>query len=163
MAAALARIISGGQTGADQGGLLAGRELGIPTGGTAPKDWRTETGPEEALLRSFGLVECAEPGYDARTRQNVVDADGTLLLGNYATGGSALTMQVVRELGKPVFHVPFPVQGATADSLIAEFREWLDLHRIRILNVAGNRESQNPGLQEHTRRFMISALGSDKT
>jgi len=76
---AVLRIISGGQTGADQGGLIAARELGIPSGGTAPKDWLTESGSNEQLLRSFGLVECAEPGYDARTRKNVVDSDGTLL------------------------------------------------------------------------------------
>lgn len=30
------KIISGGQTGADMGGLLAGELLHIPTGGTCP-------------------------------------------------------------------------------------------------------------------------------
>ena len=158
----LDRIISGGQTGADQGGLLAGQKLGIRTGGTAPKGWWTETGADESRLRGFGLVECSEPGYDVRTRQNVLDADGTLLLGNYSAGGSALTMKIIRELGKPVFHIPFPAPGATPELLVAEFREWLTRHKIRILNVAGNRESQNPGLQEHTKQFLISAIGTSR-
>ncbi|HME98544.1 MAG TPA: putative molybdenum carrier protein, partial [Terriglobia bacterium] len=57
------KIISGGQTGADMGGLLAARELGIETGGMAPKGWLTENGPEEVLLRSFGLSECEEEGF----------------------------------------------------------------------------------------------------
>jgi len=74
----LAEIISGGQTGADQGGLLAAQDLGIPTGGL-PQGWLTENGPQEALLRSFGLVECTESGYSARTHKNVLHADGTLL------------------------------------------------------------------------------------
>ena len=81
----------GGQTGADQGGLLAARELGIPTNGTAPRDWLTEDGPREALLRSFGLKECRERGYPARTKANVLNADGTLIVGPHRTGGSALT------------------------------------------------------------------------
>ena len=98
------RIISGGQTGADQGGLLAARELSIPSGGTAPKEWWTETGSDEQLLRSFGLVECSEPGYEARTRKNVLDSDGTLLVGSYATGGSAMTAKIANEAGKPFFH-----------------------------------------------------------
>jgi len=154
------RIISGGQTGADQGGLLAARELGIPSGGTAPKEWWTETGSDEQLLRGFGLVECSEPGYDARTKQNVLDSDGTLLLGSYVSGGSAMTARIASEEGKPFFHVPFP--RATDDEGLqrtsAEFHDWLKHLRIHVLNVAGNRESQNPGLQEFTRRFLVSAL-----
>jgi hypothetical protein len=154
------RIISGGQTGADQGGLLAARELDIPSGGTAPKDWWTETGAEEQLLRSFGLTECSEPGYDVRTRKNVLDSDGTMLLGSYATGGSAMTAKVANEAGKPFFHVPFPCAAdqKNLEVVTAEFRQWLTRFQIRVLNVAGNRESQNPGLQEFTRRFLVSAL-----
>ena len=156
------RIISGGQTGADQGGLLAARALRLPSGGTAPTGWMTETGSEEPLLKGFGLIECPEPGYDARTRQNVLDADGTLLLGSYAAGGSALTVQIATDAGKPFFHVPFPtsMDAEGIDRVSADFRGWLTNHKIRTLNVAGNRESQNPGLQEFTRTFLISALRS---
>lgn len=157
---AVFRILSGGQTGADQGGLLAARELGIPTGGTAPKGWMTENGAAEQLLRSFGLIECSEPGYDARTRRNVLEAEGTLLLGSYSSGGSALTAQIAKDAAKAFFHVPFPrsAEAEPLDRVLVEFTEWLTTSRILILNVAGNRESQNPGLQEFTKRFLISAL-----
>jgi Circularly permutated YpsA SLOG family len=53
----IARIITGGQTGADQGGLRAARAAGIATGGFAPKGWATETGAAP-WLAEFGLVEC---------------------------------------------------------------------------------------------------------
>jgi len=154
------KIISGGQTGADQGGLLAARELGITSGGTAPKDWWTETGAEEQLLRSFGLTESSEPGYDVRTRKNVYDSDGTILLGSYAAGGSAMTAKVANEAGKPFFHVPFPRAADEKDLEVvaSELCQWLTRFQIRVLNVAGNRESQNPGIQEFTRRFLVSAL-----
>jgi hypothetical protein len=35
--AMLERVISGGQTGADQAGLAAAKRLGVPTGGFMPK------------------------------------------------------------------------------------------------------------------------------
>src|SRR5215468_8575886 len=122
---ALMRIISGGQTGADQGGLLAARELGIPTGGTAPRGWQTETGPQESLLKSFGLVGSRVPGYAARTRQNVLDADGTLLIGPCLSGGSALTATVAREATKPLFHLALSLDFVPEAERIKEFQDWL--------------------------------------
>lgn len=156
------RVISGGQTGADQGGLLAARELGIATGGTAPQGWTTETGADEQLLRGFGLIECIEPGYDARTRKNVLEADGTMLVGSYATGGSALTAAIAAEARKPFFHVPFPAttKGRDVEDHSRKVQQWLDHFQIRVLNIAGNRESQNPGIQEFTRRFLVLSLGT---
>lgn len=46
-------IISGGQTGADQGGLDAGKALGLKTGGLMPKGWRTEAGPRPGHERAL--------------------------------------------------------------------------------------------------------------
>ena len=154
------QIISGGQTGADQGGLLAARDLGVQTGGTAPQGWLTEDGPQELLLRSLGLEECSEAGYDARTRANVLRADGTLLVGPYRAGGSGLTVKIARESEKPVFHVAYGGRSvAPSEERISEFRDWLGRYEIRILNVAGNRESQSPGIQAFTRQFLVNALG----
>ena len=38
------KIISGGQTGADKGGLIAAKKANIKTGGIAPKGFMTEAG-----------------------------------------------------------------------------------------------------------------------
>src|SRR5215471_5688537 len=73
------RTISGGQTGADQGGLRAAKTLGIPTGGWAPRGRMTEDGSAEELLRSFGLREFSQPGYPPRTRANVDAGIGDVL------------------------------------------------------------------------------------
>jgi hypothetical protein len=145
------KIISGGQTGADMGGLLAARELGMKTGGFAPQGWLTENGPQEVLLRSFGLVECAVEGYAPRTRRNIEISDGTLLVGRFQAGGSKLTYEIAIQLKKPLFH------AATLGDLDA-FQNWLERHRIQTLNVAGNRESQTPGIAEFTRTFLLGAL-----
>ena len=152
----LIKIISGGQTGADQGGLYAAHDLAIPTGGIAPQDWLTEEGPQRELLRGFGLTECSEPGYSPRTRANVLGSDGTLLVGQFQRGGSALTHKIAEQAGKPMFFLEFASRPDS--SRVEEFRFWLHRHRIRVLNVAGNRESQSPGIQEFTREFLVLAL-----
>ena len=150
----LRKIISGGQTGADMGALLAARDLGLESGGVAPKGWLTEDGPQEALLSGFWLSECEEAGYPARTRRNVMDSDGTLLIGPYLSGGTRLTYELATELNKPVFLVPYGDLPNAED-----FRNWLDRHAIHVLNVAGNRESQSPGIAKFTRSFLVLALG----
>ena len=147
----LTKIISGGQTGADQGALIAARALGIPTGGVAPRGWLTEEGPRKDLLTSFGLVECSEPGYAARTRENVAAADGTLVVGHHVTGGTKLTVDVILELKKPVFFLPYGSDDTQ------EFLEWIGLNSISVLNVAGDRESESPGIGAFTREFLVRA------
>ena len=46
------RVISGGQTGSDQGRLRAARACSIATGGGAPRGWLTEAGPALRLSAS---------------------------------------------------------------------------------------------------------------
>jgi hypothetical protein len=142
------KIISGGQTGADRGGLLAARLLGIPTGGTAPKGWITERGPDPELGTVYGLVESTSSLYTPRTRQNVLDADGTVIFGNIGSRGSAQTLAIARGLGRPVIVNPS----------VNALRKWISVNNIKVLNVAGNRESRNPGLQAKVVSFLTHAL-----
>jgi hypothetical protein len=144
---------------------MAAKALGIACGGTAPQDWWTETGCQEQLMRGFGMTECAEPGYPARTRQNVMDADGTLIVGSDATGGTALTTTIAKHHNKPLFYVAFPVpaDAAPLEKIADDFRTWLTQQGVRTLNVAGNRESERPGIREFTRNFLTVALQARKS
>lgn len=146
----LQRIISGGQTGADQGGLRAAHVLGIPTGGYAPTGYQTERGPDDTLA-SYGLVEYGD--YPARTKLNVRSSDGTLLVGNTSERGTGLTLDLCNRHQKPVFHLP---QLDWDDTRPHVFAEWI--LRFNTLNVAGNRESKNPGIELATRNFLLEAL-----
>jgi hypothetical protein len=95
----LAKIISGGQTGVDRAALDVARELGLPCGGWCPKGRRAEDGPIPAR---YPLVETASASYPQRTRQNVLDADGTLILTmTPPTGGTALTIRIAEGNDKP--------------------------------------------------------------
>ena len=145
----LKKIISGGQTGADQGGLEAGRKLGLETGGTAPKGWKTERGPKPILLSEYGLVEAGAPGYPFRTEMNVANSDGTVIFGVTSSPGTLLTLNLSNKLKKPCLLNP---------SERPDFLDWISTNKIKILNVAGNRESKNPGIQERVKNWLIAAL-----
>lgn len=143
-------MISGGQTGADQGGLFAAKARGIITGGTACQGWRTEDGPAP-WLADYGLVECKEKGYPSRTAENVNKSDATLWLGDSKNDspGFHCTINACRRLNKPVFVVK---EGTTS---VSDVVEWLTDNDIEVLNIAGNRESRNPGLCERVQCFLL--------
>ena len=147
----LTKIISGGQTGADQGGLDAGRALNIPTGGTAPLGWKTERGSAEELLKGYGLVEAGVPGYPFRTRMNILNSDATVIYGFTHEPGTLLTLRLCRSLGKPFLLNP------TVNQLSAAVRGL----PIKVLNVAGNRESKNHGIQVRVKNFLVDALSHE--
>ena len=144
------KIISGGQTGADQAGLHAGRALGIKTGGTAPPGFMTDAGPCPTLKHLYGLEEGeSDPStYPKRTRKNVLDSDGTVLFGNMISPGCRLTLRYCIALRKPFSINP------DAD----ELRAFIKSSTILVLNVAGNRERTNPGIFNSTMDTIMAAL-----
>jgi hypothetical protein len=137
----LEKIISGGQTGADRAGLDAALALGLPVGGWCPKGRTAEDG---IIPDRYPLLETPEPDYETRTRRNVEDSDGTLILNLGALdGGTAMTVDHARQIGKPCLIV------ALEDDIdSAVFQAWLVDNRIAALNVAGPRESKRPGVYE---------------
>ena len=99
----ISKIISGGQTGADQGALDAAIKLNIPHGGWIPKERLTENGPLDARYR---LQEMTSKDYRKRTEQNIIDSDGTLIISNgKLAGGSALTKKWATKHGRPCYHL----------------------------------------------------------
>lgn len=55
------QLISGGQTGADQGALSAAFGLGIPVGGWMPLGYQTELGPQPNIAELYGLLRTKRP------------------------------------------------------------------------------------------------------
>ena len=152
-------VISGCQTGTDQGALAAARELGLATGGWVPRGFRTEAGPRPDLAALYGLKEHWSPSYPPRTRLNVASSDATLIFGDDRSPGCLLTARCCRELGRPYHRCPwYPLTLLKPEHHLAEFLEFLELNRTGMLNVAGNREETNPGIFEATRTFLLIAL-----
>lgn len=151
-------IVSGGQTGADRGGLDAAIQLGLGHGGWAPKSWRAEDGQIPEIYRAH-MRESVREDYGLRTRLNVQDSDGTLIIsfGAELTGGSEYTAKMARSTRKPCKHLVLPARGETRipDAVRTALLEWVDANRISVLNVAGPRESKEPGLQQAVRDALV--------
>jgi len=70
-------IISGGQTGADFGALIAAEQLGIETAGYAPLGYLTDDGPMP-LLAEYKIKEAPTADWAARDILNVEMCDGLI-------------------------------------------------------------------------------------
>jgi hypothetical protein len=152
---AVRKIVSGGQTGVDRAALDAAIELGIPCGGWCPRGRRAEDG---VIPVGYPLRETLSSAYPERTAWNVRDSDGTLVLTPAAPrGGTALTVSLARRAARPVLVVDL---DAGAD--VVRVRAWLHENEIRVLNVAGPRESEAPGIHDRAAAFLrelLSAVG----
>jgi hypothetical protein len=148
----LERVISGGQTGADQAGWRAAKILGNATGGLMPYGFLTEAGPRPDFAEAFGAVEMLGGGYPDRTRANVRDSDATIWFGNPDSPGGRTTLRACAGFRKPVYLV---IEGQTQPSEVAA---WIEAEEVRVLNVAGNRESTEPGIGDRVERFLVVTL-----
>jgi len=150
------RIQSGGQTGADRAACDCAIALGIPLAGWCPRGRRAEDG---IIPGHYPLRETDTGEHAVRTRLNVLEADGTVLFSRgVPTGGSRLTAEIARELGRPLLHLDLDHAGEDAESTGAVLRAWVVRHHVRVLNVAGSRESEAPGIYATVHRVLLAAL-----
>jgi hypothetical protein len=80
--------------------------------------------------------------YPARTEQNVIDSDGTLIVAwGKLTGGTDYTRQMTLKHKKQLLGIDLDqTNHHDAASLVAS---WIKMQRIEILNVAGPRASKD--------------------
>lgn len=150
-AGVIERVVSGGQTGVDRAALDAALQLALPCGGWCPQGRRAEDG---SVPDAYPMRETATADYAERTELNIRDSDGTLILSRLPlTGGTALTRRMARKLGRPLL-----VIDLWQLPLVDPVEPWLDAHRIRILNVAGPRESQQPGIHARALEYLTALL-----
>ena len=151
------KIISGGQTGADQGGLDFALEYGIDAGGWCPKGRICENG---TIPGRYPVKEVSEDDYNLRTKLNVIDSDATLVVirDGYMEDGTHLTIDYCREFSKTWFLVDLNVMSGQLESVYSALRNWIDENQISVLNVAGNRESNSPGIQKETTGLLERVL-----
>lgn len=114
--------------------------------------WRSPAGArvrpaaaeDGAIPARYPLHELSSRGARARTKRNVQDADGTLILfRERPTGGSAYTAQVAQKEGRPCYEVNLATHTDPGEA-----KAWIDHNQIQVLNVAGPREGQAPGIYD---------------
>ena len=143
----ITRLVSGGQTGVDRAALDVALELGIPCGGWCPLGRKAEDGP---IPPRYPLRETATDTYAERTELNVRDSDATLIiLHGSPAGGTRLTIEQAILQKKP--HLVVNLAQEVDPAIV---HKWLDNQAVRVLNVAGPRESEAPGIHGRTRSLL---------
>ncbi|WP_163337228.1 putative molybdenum carrier protein [Desulfopila sp. IMCC35008] len=151
---AIKKIISGGQSGADQAALDAAIAKGCPYGGWLPKGRKTENGP---LPLRYIMSEMGSGDYRKRTEKNVLDSDGTLIVSHgELTGGSLLTRIFAGKHKRPCLHID--CLSGSDERRLAEVLEWLRENRVEVLNVAGPRRSGDPVIYQAVRELIEEVL-----
>ena len=124
------------------GGRAGGGPLGAP--------WPVAHYPD--------LRETEETDAGVRTERNVRDSDATLVVVprvEWHSPGTELTITCCRRLERSHLVVTVDQVGAVT--------RWLREAGGVVLNVAGPRESQSPGIYTATRRLLHALLGGDRT
>ncbi len=138
----VSRIVSGGQTGADRVALDWAIRNNVPHSGWCPRGRKAEDGTLDA---KYLLQETESGGYLERTRQNVIDSDGTLIVNlGKLDGGTLATAKLARKLRKP--HIVVQLDSGPGDEEVKQLMDWLKRESISTLNIAGPRESKRPGI-----------------
>lgn len=150
------KIISGGQTGADQAGWRAAKRCGLLTGGWMPSRFQTEDGrhPEFAAMYGARVWDGGTESYSERTRRNVREADFTLWFtmgGETDSPGYWCTRKAAKESKKA---------WLTITETYPHWRlaELLSHTSHEVINIAGSRESRSPGIGAWVEEYLMSVF-----
>ena len=142
------KIISGGQTAVDLAGLDAAKKNGLKTGGWMPRRWQNLEGQQPHFATLYGMDEHRSVGYAPRTKQNVVDSDGTLIIATDKNSpGTRLTITAARLFKKEIL-------VCNIDYSTDMIYNWIIDNKFEIVNIAGNSEQTSPGIYDQAFKIL---------
>ena len=159
------KIVSGGQTGVDRAALDAAICLNVPFGGWCPKGRIDELGlipsKYDQLIEVSGDFTNDQDNYEARTKLNIRDSDGTLIivpsipLPIQLRDGTLLTIAESIARKKPYLLLSLSDLGEDAAFNCVE---WVNRNHVNVLNIAGPRESSSEGIHKISFDFISFLL-----
>ena len=143
------KIISGGQTGVDQGALDFALDHGYECGGFCPRGRKSEKG---IIPYRYPVSEIESEEYIDRTKRNILESDGTLIIRDAIEiqGGVLDTIHLCTQFSKT-----YLIINISEEFNNEEVVKWISFNKIKTLNIAGNRESINPGLRSKTYLYLV--------
>lgn len=151
------KIISGGQTGADRGGLESAIECNLEYGGYVPLHRKAEDGI--VPLKYVNMIEIPSNDYKARTKLNVQDSDVTLIFCHGTPkGGSKFTIDCCKMMKRDHLVIDLDLSFESNMVNLLDFFEGLLLSDLTV-NVAGTRESHCKGIENDVKFLMSWLIG----
>jgi len=131
-------VRSGGQTGADQAGIVAAAKCGLQTCGLMPAGFKTLDG-SWAFAKMYNMEEDDTSSYKSRTYKNVELSDATIRLAvSFTTPGERCTLNAIKLYKKPYFDVDL-----NNPTHYCEVARWLLDGKFVHINIAGNAEDKS--------------------
>ena len=155
------KVISGAQTGVDIAGLKAAKKVGFEIGGYVPKGYKQELGkkvPEEfrPVLKEIDTGNYIKD-LVTRTIKNLSEADLTLIF----TRGREMseskgTRRTIKELEK--LNKPYKIIDLLEPPDPRELARFMAKSNVRVVNIAGHRESKAKGIEKATTDFLTKVF-----
>lgn len=140
------RIISGAQTGVDRAALDIALRKNVPCGGWCPKGRKAEDG---IIPKLYPVHALKEGGYDERTKKNVQDSDGTIIIYfGKPSGGTEKTLLCC--LNEEKLYLLLDGQEVDTPRAAQRIIEFVHTLAGGTLNFAGPRASEEPRAYEYT-------------
>jgi hypothetical protein len=142
----LVKIVSGGQTGVDRGALDAALTHGVACGGWCPKGRRSEDG---VIPEKYALRETPGADYEERTRWNVRDSDGTVIVYfGVLAGGTEYTRRCCIDLARP--HLLINGAQVAVEDAACRIGNFMEELPGAVVNVAGPRAGEEARAYQYT-------------
>ena len=151
------KVISGAQTGVDRAALDAALESGVEIGGWCPEGRIAEDG---IIPEKYPVRELLNSGYRQRTKRNVIDSDGTVIIYfGYPSGGTEQTIVFCIKERKP--YVLIDAEELTIERASRKIGAFVSQNTISVLNVAGPRAGGESRAYEYAKNVILSVLQSN--
>jgi hypothetical protein len=150
------KIISGGQTGVDRAALDVALKHRIECGGWCPAGRLDEFG---RIPDRYPVQKMETGGFTERTLKNVKDSDGTIIIHpGKISGGTDQTVRFCIELQRP--HQLIDASKISAEDAAKLIHDFVCNNKIKVLNVAGPRQSEWPEGYDYASRAVAGSLNS---
>lgn len=153
----LKKVVSGFQTGADIAGIKAAVDSGLNTGGYMPKGYLTENGSHPEYKDKYNAQMISSTNYLERTAKNVFMSDGTVIFDYAISSGSKNTKRFCINYNKPYLYLTSN-EIQNFDLVCERIKSFILENNIKVLNIAGNRESKTPGIEKRVYKILINVF-----